>query len=199
SGVASYLTTGTTGNHVFTFEWLHWEWYYNITTGYSISYQAKLYEATGQIDFIYPQESGPLGGVSESASIGLAGVASGNFLSLNNSSAAPTASSTTETTTINTKPATGQIYRFTPPAATGISYAWQPSGVLNNPAIQNPVASNLVSTTTFTVTATNTAGCSASNAVTVTVADTTFFGLNPDYCDGDGAVLLIPASPGGTF
>src|ERR1019366_3891755 len=41
---------------------------------------------------------------------------SGHYLSLNNSGTSPTASSTVATDNIVTKPATGQIYRFTPAA-----------------------------------------------------------------------------------
>jgi hypothetical protein len=111
-GVASYVTTGSAPNRVFTFEWLNWEWDYSATDG--ISFQVKLYEADGKIEYIYRQEAGAL--VSPDASIGMAfsNVGSGNFISLNNSSATPTASTTAEVTTIATKPATGQVYSFTP-------------------------------------------------------------------------------------
>jgi hypothetical protein len=79
SGTASYLTTGAPGNRVLTVEWLNWEWYYTVTPA-TISFQLKLYEASGKIEFIYRQESGLLSGVSESASIGLAGAAANKFL-----------------------------------------------------------------------------------------------------------------------
>ncbi|MDX5347704.1 MAG: choice-of-anchor J domain-containing protein, partial [Hymenobacteraceae bacterium] len=114
---ASYLVTGTAGSRVFTFEWLNWEWRYN-SNDPVISFQVKLYEGTNVIEFIYRQESGAVvATATNGASIGIAGAATGagNYLSLNNTSANPTASSTTETTSINTKPANGQIYRFTPP------------------------------------------------------------------------------------
>jgi len=50
------------------------------------------------------------------ASIGITATASGNntFFSLNNSGTNPTPSSSTETNSIATKPASGQIYRWTP-------------------------------------------------------------------------------------
>ena len=115
-GAASYQTSGVTPNQVFTFEWKNWQWNYTTTTGV-ISFQVKLYEGSNIIEFVYQQEAGAV--VSGSASIGIAGQTTGvgNYLSLNNSGAAPTASSALETTTINTKPATGQIYRFSPPVA----------------------------------------------------------------------------------
>src|SRR6478735_1197780 len=98
---ASYEVTGTAGSQVFTFEWLNWEFNYASTTPV-VSFQVKLYEATGKIEFIYRPESGAVN--SGSASIGIAGAAAGNFLSLNNFSTSPAVSSTSETTSINTKP-----------------------------------------------------------------------------------------------
>lgn len=112
---ASYVTTGTAPNRVFTMEWLNWEWRYNSTTP-TISYQVKLYEGTNVIEFIYRQESGTVS--SGTASIGLCGLGTGagTFLSLADASASPSVSSGTETSNISTKPATGQIYSFTPPS-----------------------------------------------------------------------------------
>ncbi|WP_201985967.1 T9SS type A sorting domain-containing protein [Hymenobacter rubidus] len=112
-GVASYLTTGTSPNRVFTFQWLNW--YRYGSTGPSISMQVQLVEGTNIVRFVYRQDANPISGAG--ASIGLSGVGSGpgSFLSLNNTSTSPTASSTVETNSIATQPATGQIYTFTPP------------------------------------------------------------------------------------
>ncbi|MCC3157837.1 fibronectin type III domain-containing protein [Hymenobacter sp. 15J16-1T3B] len=115
-GTASYVTTGTSPNRVFTFEWLNWQWNYS-ATGSTISFQVKLYEGSNRVEFIYRPESGSIN--SASASIGLAGATVGSFLSLNNTSATPTASSTTETSNIATRPAAGQVYAFLPPVSTG--------------------------------------------------------------------------------
>lgn len=114
-GAASYQTSGVSPNQVFTFECKNWQWNYTAVTAV-ISYQYKLYEGSNNIEFVYQQEAGAI--VSGSASIGLAGAAtgSGNFLSLNGTGVAPTASSTVESSLLNVKPATGQIYRFTPPS-----------------------------------------------------------------------------------
>jgi hypothetical protein len=111
---ASYLTTGTAPNRVFTMEWLNWEWRYNSTSP-TISCQVKLYEGTNVIEFIYRPESGTVS--SGTASIGLCGLGTGpgTFLSLSDAGASPSVSSTVETTNIGTKPATGQVYTFTPP------------------------------------------------------------------------------------
>ncbi|WP_460557779.1 fibronectin type III domain-containing protein, partial [Hymenobacter daeguensis] len=116
NGTASYLTTGTAPNRVFTFEWKNWIRYSN-TTGPSFSMQVQLTEGSNVVRYIYTQLAGaPISGAS--VSIGLSGVGTGpgTFLSLSNSSASPSTSSTTETNSIATLPATGQVYTFTPPA-----------------------------------------------------------------------------------
>jgi hypothetical protein len=131
---AAYETTGTAPNRVFTFEWQNWEW--NYTAGVAvISFQARLYEGSNLVQFVYRQEAGAP--VNASASIGLAGVASGDFLSLADASAAPVTSSGTEVTTIATKPATGQVYTFTPgiPAACPAPLALTATAITGTSAI----------------------------------------------------------------
>ena len=115
SGTFTYQTVGTVGNRIFTAEWLNVRWYYTNSTP-TISFQIKLYEASGMVQLIYRQESGSLNG-SETASIGIGGqsTGAGNFISLTNSSTSPGFSLTTETSTINSKPLTGQTYTFSPP------------------------------------------------------------------------------------
>jgi hypothetical protein len=115
-GTAKYQTTGTAPNRVFTFEFLDWRRLG--ATGAQFSIQVKLFETTNLVQYIYRQEATAL--TDATASIGLAGAVAGtpastSFLSL--SDATPTASvnTTTETTTIASPPATGQIYTFTPP------------------------------------------------------------------------------------
>lgn len=125
SGSVSYLTTGASPNRIFTMQWLNARWDY-LGTAPAISFQVKLYETTNRVQFIYRQEAGAIAMDPNSfgASIGLAGTTtgSGQYLSLNNPGAAPTASSTAETLNISTKPATGQIYTFSPLAtASGAS------------------------------------------------------------------------------
>jgi hypothetical protein len=114
SGAVVYRTDGNAPNRVFTIEWYNVRWYYSVTDP-TISFQVKLYEGTGVIEFIYRQESGSLSGTSETASIGItaAGTGSGNFLSVNSTFNA--VSSTSETTNINTRPATGYTMTFSPP------------------------------------------------------------------------------------
>lgn len=115
-GAASYTTTGVMPDRVFTMEFKNWQWNWSSNAAV-ISVQVKLYETTNVIEYIYRQETaaGNPGG-SGGASIGIAdGSATATYLSLNNATANPAASSTTFVSNINVKPATGQVYRFTPP------------------------------------------------------------------------------------
>jgi len=107
----SYLTTGTAPNRVFTVQYLNVKWG-NTASAAVVSFQVKLTETTGKIDFIYRPEAGTL--TSASASVGIAATAtgSGSYLSLNGSGAI---SSISETNSLATKPATGQSFSFTPP------------------------------------------------------------------------------------
>lgn len=107
----SYQTSGPAGSRVFTAQYLNVEWQYAANSA-CISFQVKLYEGTGKIEFIYRAEFSALS--SPSASIGITGNVSGSYLSLNGTGTNPGVSSTTETTDLNTKPASGQVYTFTP-------------------------------------------------------------------------------------
>jgi hypothetical protein len=113
----TYSTEGVPGARVFTVEWLNWEWNWNVGTPV-ISFQVKLYEANGAVQFIYRSDANAA--ASGTASVGINGGStsgSGTYLSLSNLSSTATASSTTETTSISAKPVSGQTYTFTPPAA----------------------------------------------------------------------------------
>jgi hypothetical protein len=111
-----YKTTGTNPNRVLTIEWLNMEWNY-LANNPVISFQVKLYETSNIIEFIYRQEATAV--YDGSASIGINGAVVGQFLSLNNTGASPTPSSVIETDILSTKPATGQIYRWTPIVCSG--------------------------------------------------------------------------------
>lgn len=114
-GAAMYATTGTAPNRVFTLQCKNWQWNYSATTA-TISFQVKLYEGSNLIQFVYRPESGTISTGSGGASIGISdnNTPTTGYLSLNNASASPTASGTTFTTNILTKPASGQIYQFKP-------------------------------------------------------------------------------------
>ncbi|MBL0745847.1 T9SS type A sorting domain-containing protein [Chryseolinea lacunae] len=107
----SYVTTGSAGSRIFTLQCLNVKW----TTGASgntISFQTRLYENSGKIEFIYRPESGTAN--APSASIGIAATAtgSGNFLSVNN---AGSSVSSTAASSVTSKPSTGKTYGFAAP------------------------------------------------------------------------------------
>ncbi len=108
----TFQLSGVAPNRVLTVQWLNMEWNWSATV--ALSYQVKLYETSNVIDFIYRQEAGGNPTGSGGASIGIMGVASANFISLQNSSASPTRSTSASTNNIGVKPATDQVYSFFP-------------------------------------------------------------------------------------
>ncbi len=76
-------------------------------------------------------------------------------------------------------------------ATGGASYSWSPSAGLNNSTSATPVASP-TTTTTYTVTCTNAEGCSATDAVVVTVNPLPIVTVSPSVfslCKGQGTQL----------
>jgi hypothetical protein len=121
SGNTSYVLTGVAPDRVLTVQWFNSKWQYSGLTG-AISFQVKLYETTNIVEFVYKQETGSVANAGDlGASIGITSTAtgSGSFISLGSSGTNPAISYTTETGSISTKPATGQVYRFTPYCTAG--------------------------------------------------------------------------------
>lgn len=115
-GSVTWELSGTSPNQVLTIQWANARWQYSATAAV-ISFQLKLYETTNVIEFIYNQEAGALANAGDlGASIGISTGGTGNnsFMSLSDAGASPSYSTTVETSTIATKPANGQIYRWTP-------------------------------------------------------------------------------------
>ncbi|MCB9163298.1 MAG: T9SS type A sorting domain-containing protein [Flavobacteriales bacterium] len=194
---ASYLTSGVAPNRVFTFQWLNWEWNYQSTSAV-ISFQVKLYEADGRIQFIYRQETGAYNaGTTGGASIGLAGATVGNYLSLDGTGVSPNASNASETSNLTVKPADGQTYTFSP---TALSYAWSPSAfIAGQESLQNPLATGVnVASQAYSVNVTA-AGCSTTGNVTLTttapISDATISGTL-SYCAGGSTMLTAAAVDG---
>jgi hypothetical protein len=171
-GSNSYLTTGTAGNRVFTFEWLNNLWRYNASNP-SVSFQVKLYEADGKIEFVYRSETG-LTGSSPTASAGLVGTTSGNYLSLSDLSAAATASTTVPTNNISAKPVTGQVFTFTRAIQPVLTWS-SASNLFTDSAATSAytnqdirtVYSTVSGSQNYTATATAANGCSSTTTVTV--------------------------------
>ncbi len=108
----TYLVSGSAGSRVLTVEWRTLRWNRN-AGGWVISFQAKLYEGTNVIEFCYTPSGTNVN--SGSASIGISGdrVAS-DFYSVSGINGTTVATYGTQTSNINTKPATNTLYRFTP-------------------------------------------------------------------------------------
>ncbi|WP_207494220.1 T9SS type A sorting domain-containing protein [Aridibaculum aurantiacum] len=111
----SYALAGTAPNRVLTVQFSNVLWSYQATAP-TISFQIKLYETSNVIEFIYRQEAGAVAAGSASIGITASGTGANNFMSVQNTTASATASKASEVANINTKPATGQIFRFTPSA-----------------------------------------------------------------------------------
>jgi hypothetical protein len=158
-----YLTTGSNGSRVFVLQWSNV--LYDFSAGApAVSFQIRLYEANNKIEFVYSSLSGGVQDYSGGASIGITDVTTGigSFLSLNNSSASAVASSVIATNNINTKPVTGQVYTFTPPACSAPGNL-KVTGITTNSAT---VSWTDISTTAFEYTVTVSATPPASGANT---------------------------------
>lgn len=80
-------------------------------------------------------------------------------------------------------------------ASAASSWLWSPAQPLNDPTLQNPMATVDV-TSTFTVQADNGAGCIVSGQVTVTVAPAAIANAGPDQSVCIGGSLALNASGG---
>lgn len=119
-GNVNYQLTGVAPLRTLTIEWKQMQWNYGATT-WGISFQVKLYETTNRIEFVYTRNGSATANTnSPSASIGLTGFTTGDFYSLSDVTNAPTASKATETSTLASKPANGQIYRWDPILCSGM-------------------------------------------------------------------------------
>ncbi|MBK8427687.1 MAG: hypothetical protein IPL27_17700 [Lewinellaceae bacterium] len=198
-GTIVYATTGVIGSQVLTIEWTNMHvGGTGSNTNPTISMQVLLYEATGEIQFIYGATSAAL--ASTTASIGISGSV-GNFLSVTPLSPANTStvSSVTENTGISSAAnfPTGTIYTFTPPAPTVL---WSPATFLDATNILNPLASNVTATTIYTVTTTAANTCTASASVTVTVSpDCSGMCANPPQAANDNDAVCSGGNTAGFF
>lgn len=195
----SYKTEGTSPNRVFTTQWLNMAWQGGSA---AISFQLKLYETSNVIEFIYRPEVGA-GGAGKSASIGITAAVTtplnfeedlGNYISLANTGTSPTNSKFIETETINTKPAAGQVYRFTPSACAPPS-GLKATGYTNTEAIiqwtaltgasgyQYAISNVEVPSTTWTATTATTV------SLTGLTSNTVYFFYVRNQCGSDWRVF----------
>lgn len=114
-GQASYLTTGSAPNRVFTMEWRNWRWDAQAKQA-SISFQVRLYETSNRVEFAYQPEEGPVAVSAEAtkAVIGLWGPL-GTVAVRAPGSSLPTFDS--DAPRFTTRPPAGCVYAFEPGAA----------------------------------------------------------------------------------
>lgn len=115
TGAFSYQTSGTAPNRVFTAEWKNWKWGYS-ATGSVISFQVKIYEGTNTVEYIYNQEANAVvSSTNYQAAIGLYYYVPATPIQmwLTGPGTNPGTNTTTVVKPITTRPASGQLYRFT--------------------------------------------------------------------------------------
>ncbi len=83
-------------------------------------------------------------------------------------------------------------------ATGGVTYAWLPATGLNNPSIQNPIATPTV-TTTYTCTVTSSIGCTDVDIATVTIIPLpiSLFSYTPTVIFADSTYFFTDLSTGG--
>jgi hypothetical protein len=86
--------------------------------------------------------------------------------------------------------------------AGGYTYSWSPIGGLDFSNVPNPNVSHIASNTTYTVTVTDSKGCTATASTTVNVTTSTMqvdAGVNASYCaNSGGSATFIATLTGGT-
>ncbi|GAB2966334.1 hypothetical protein GCM10027048_40800 [Hymenobacter coalescens] len=118
-GTARYATTGTAPNRVFAMEWLNWRWGKGAPQPV-VSFQVRLYEGSNRIEYSYRAEAGsldssqPNSGAYAGLSIYDFGLGYSRYLALSDLGSAPTLNPPAPFSVILTKPASGQLFRFTP-------------------------------------------------------------------------------------
>ncbi|HEX9979605.1 MAG TPA: GEVED domain-containing protein, partial [Flavobacterium sp.] len=209
-GSIQYLTTGTAGNRVLTVQWTNMHvGGAGSDTNPTLSMQIRLFEANGQIQIIYGSTSAALS--SPTASVGISGAA-GNYRSVTPLSPAntSTSSSSSENTSVTgTNIPTGTTFSFVPPSIGTIT--WSPAANLYTDAaatvpytgtVANTVYAKLTAPATYTATATNSAGCTSSQTVSVTLGNPTVAEIVNNgasvLCVG-GTTDLDSATPAGTY
>jgi hypothetical protein len=108
----TYKTSGTAGSRIFTIQYLNVKWG-ALALGGVISFQVKLYEGAGTIEFVYRPEAALISQPTASIGITATSTGSGNFLSVNDGG---TGASSTNEASVITSPVSGKTYRFTPSA-----------------------------------------------------------------------------------
>jgi len=192
-GHVKVLVTGIAPNRIFIAQW-QVTIPRNLAGVSNSTFQAWLYENSGQIEFRY----GAMGVNTTSVSVGLTGNPATNYNSV--TIATNTASTTTPNDGQISTPAAGTIYTFQNPA-TGvpITYLWTPATYLSSQITNPTTAVAVMNTTTYTVTATSGNGCTSSSSVTVNVdvLTTNVFSSDNNVCHNTALTLSSTTTGGG--
>ncbi|HSC40106.1 MAG TPA: BNR-repeat neuraminidase N-terminal domain-containing protein, partial [Chitinophagaceae bacterium] len=120
TGKVDYVLSGGAGAHVLSIEWLNMLWD-NGAAGPVMSYQVKLYEATGVVEFWYRRDANTINNGSGGASIGITSGTNGiDFWSIDATGLIPTYGRDNNPQ-ITARPAGNRIYRFTPDPTSFVS------------------------------------------------------------------------------
>ncbi|QBZ99006.1 Ig-like domain-containing protein [Flavobacterium sangjuense] len=200
NGKVHYVVTGSAPNRILTVEWFVVVPRSTATGGTAAAkFQAKLYEGTNVIDYVY----GP-GMVVNTANSGASiGIATSSTV-YNNVVVTTNLNSTTTFTTNNTAAIpSGQVYRFAPGNLQTYSYLWTaltPDPTLTNTTSAIASANPTAASTTYQVVVTSNTGCKDTKTVTVTTESGVNNFVQPvaqTFCAGQTATLSASASGAG--
>ncbi|TCJ15845.1 T9SS type A sorting domain-containing protein [Flaviaesturariibacter flavus] len=160
-GGVKYVVTGTAPNRILIVQWFV-TIPRNTTGAANATFQAWLYETSGKIEYRYGNT-----GTLVSASVGLTGAVSTNFLSVTPSN--QVIEYVTPNDAVTAAPASGTVYQFLPTTLSG--YTWAPATFLSDPLVQNPmVTSAFNATTNYTVQAVASNGCASTSSTSVALS-----------------------------
>lgn len=186
-GTVTYFTYGSAPNRVFVIDWSAVKFYNSASNNGDMSGQIQMFENDQHIAVHVTSSNDP---TLSAHTIGIEN--SGGTLGY----AAPGRNNVSYSFT-NTTP---EAWAFYPNGGT-LTYSWSPVTDLDNPAISNPLASNLLADVTYTVTVTDASGCSNSGSVLISVGSPLVASATSNFttvCDGQSVNLTASATGGGS-
>jgi hypothetical protein len=179
-------TTGTAPNRICVIDYrLYNSW--SVDWGFNLRFQVRLYETTNVIEFCYITATS-----TPSASVGIGGANSANFLSVTTSN--HTANNRTANNSNTTSTGAGRLYTFTPPvcstAPTGITTA------VNCPALTTTLTSAGGSSGTDAIDVWYAGGCGI-EAFSENWNTQSYGGLNQTTVNSSNGVLNVTSTAGG--
>lgn len=177
TGTINYFITGTAPNRALVINWSGGQFYSG--TG-SLNTQVILYESSNIIEVHTTSSTG-----TNAATQGIQNAAGTQAFTVPGRNNA------------NWAVATPGAYRFAPNGGT-LTYSWTPAAFLSSTTVNNPMATGVTSTTTYSVTVTNGA-CSQTGSVTVTAGSalTASGSITPSSTVCQGANVTLNSVPVG--